>query len=430
MNDLALQIENLSKSFRVARSRSGAGDPRRERLSWRQDRLWALRGVSFSIERGQTLGLIGPNGSGKSTLLKILSGVMTPESGHFTAQGRIGALLELGAGFHPDLTGLENVYLNGALLGLGSREVDRLLPKIISFAELERFMDMPIRHYSSGMTARLGFAVATQLAPDILLMDETFATGDARFQAKALDHIAMMKAQGRTMILVSHNMEMILHLADRVLWLDHGTVRRDGPTRDILAEYRRSQQLSLYAADRMRNALGMDSLFEILDPEPTTMRIESVALKVEGSAPDSPAKDATEKMIEIRNGESLELDLRIAHPIPHPPQAYVETAWVRDDNRILAQSRTPVTLEPDATHTRLSLKFGPWQLTEATWSLGVALSPLSPTVIAPNSSAPSSAGNPRIRHYDRKLHAAQVRVVTPQPFAIPIVMPIKSRWRV
>ncbi|MCL5271045.1 MAG: ABC transporter ATP-binding protein, partial [bacterium] len=192
----ALTVTHLAKSFRVAREADGGADPRRERRSRRHDRFWALRGVSFSVEPGRTLGIIGPNGSGKSTLMKILAGVMQPERGGFEARGRIGALLERGAGFHPELTAIENVYLNGALLGLSERQVDALLPAIISFAELERFMDMPVKHFSSGMTTRLGFAVAMQLAPEILLMDETFAAGDAHFMAKTIGHIAGMKARG------------------------------------------------------------------------------------------------------------------------------------------------------------------------------------------------------------------------------------------
>ena len=212
MTSPVLTINRLSKAFRMPRSRVG-DDPRRIRISRRHDCFQVLKDVSFDLHHGETVGLVGPNGSGKSTLLKILAGVMTADSGSFQATGGIGALLELGAGFHDDLNGIENIYLNGALLGLSLTEIDRLLPEIIEFSELEQFMDMPVRHYSSGMTARLGFAIASRLAPKILLMDETFATGDARFQAKALSHIGRLKERGHTMILVSHNMEMIMKIA-------------------------------------------------------------------------------------------------------------------------------------------------------------------------------------------------------------------------
>ena len=257
---LALDVRGLGKVFHVPRAEA-AGDLRRERESRRRDRFWALRDVSFSVPTGQALGIVGHNGSGKSTLLKILAGVMAPETGCFMARGRIGALLELGAGLHPDLSGVENVYLNGALLGLSVPQVDRLLPEIIAFAELERFMDMPVRHYSSGMHARLGFAVATQLAPEILMMDETFATGDARFQARALAHVGEMKRRGHTLLLVSHSMELLTDLADQILWLDRGGVRALGSTREALAEYRRSQHALFAGAELRRGGAGCDVQF-------------------------------------------------------------------------------------------------------------------------------------------------------------------------
>ncbi len=248
MDDLALTVDRLGKAYRVPHARDGR-DPRREKISARKDLFHALRDVSFGVRRGETLGLIGANGSGKSTLLKILAGVVQADRGSFSACGRIGALLELGAGFHPDLTGIENVYLSGALLGMEARRIDELLPDIIGFAELERFMDMPVKHYSSGMAGRLGFAVATQLAPDILLMDETFATGDLRFQAKAIEHVAGMKRRGHTLLIVSHNLEIMIQLADRVLWLDHGGVKLAGEPREVLTHYRRARGQALDRVD-------------------------------------------------------------------------------------------------------------------------------------------------------------------------------------
>jgi len=419
-----LNIERLAKSFRVARERGVANDPRRERFSWRQDRFWALRDVSFSVRRGETLGLIGPNGSGKSTLLKILSGVMAPETGRFEAQGRVGALLELGAGFHPDLTGIENVYLNGALLGLSNRAIGKLLAEIIAFAELERFMDMPVRHYSSGMASRLGFAVATCLQPEILLMDETFATGDMRFQAKALEHIARMKERGTTMILVSHSMAMMMQLADRVVWLDHGQVRREGPTGEILPEYRRSWQVNLYTPDRVRGVLGMEALFEVCDPEPP-VRIEAARLSVQGGPETKPDGAVAGGGLELDSGQTVRLELDVAHPGPHPEALYVETAWVRDDDRTLAQSRTPVALAPGAGRTRLALSFEPWELTQATWRLALALAPMPPP-----GEEPEAGGRERYPYFDRKLDTGAVRVLTPNPFHLPVAAHIAVQWRV
>jgi ABC-type polysaccharide/polyol phosphate transport system ATPase subunit len=419
-----LEIEHLAKSFRVAREKDAADDPRRERLSWRRDRFWALRDVSFSVRRGEALGLIGPNGSGKSTLLKILSGVMAPEAGRFEAHGRVGALLELGAGFHPDLSGIENVYLNGALLGLSNRAIGNLLAEIIAFAELERFMDMPVRHYSSGMASRLGFAVATQLAPEILLMDETFATGDMRFQAKALEHVARMKARGTTMILVSHNMELILQLADRVVWLDRGQVRRDGSTIEVLPEYRRSWRVNLYTSDRVRGALGMEALFEACDPQPP-VRIEAARLSVPGGSELKPDGGKEGGTLELLAGQTVRVELDVVHPGPHPEAIYVETAWVRDDDRTLAQSRTPALLAPGAGRTRLGLSFEPWPLTQATWRLALALAPM------PAPGEERGAGEARgSLYFDRKLDTGAVRVLTPNPFHLPVIAPIPVQWRV
>ncbi|MBI1785353.1 ABC transporter ATP-binding protein, partial [Candidatus Sumerlaeota bacterium] len=218
----AISVRRLSKSFSVPRLKARGerpADPRRRPAGWR-DRFDVLRDLTFEIPRGQAVGVIGPNGSGKTTLLKILAGVMNADSGEMKIGGRVGALLEVGAGFHPDLAGEENVQLNGALLGISRAEMSRHLAEIIAFAGLERYMDMPVRHYSSGMIVRLGFATAIQLRPDILLLDETFAVGDAEFQGKAFRRIREMKSAGVTMMLVSHNAEQLLQLADRVIWID------------------------------------------------------------------------------------------------------------------------------------------------------------------------------------------------------------------
>ena len=419
MSEIALQIQSLSKRFRVAHAAT-SDDPRREPAGRRHDRLWALRDVDIMAAKGETIGLIGPNGSGKSTLLMILAGVMQPDAGRFETEGRVGALLELGAGFHPDLTGMENVALNGALLGMSSAQIDCVVPDIIAFAELERFMDMPVKHYSSGMSARLGFAVATRLAPDILLMDETFAAGDARFQAKALDHVAGMKAAGHTMILVSHNMEMILQLTDRVVWLDKGRVRREGDPRQVLAEYRRSQHMNLYHMDVLRRNLGVEAIFEGAAIDTPRPRIGSVALSVE----EAGGTDRNASEVEIETGQSLHVELTLEHPeipVPEIPKAvYLETAWVRDD-RILAQSRTRVALDGAGPATPVTLRFAPWILTEGHWRMALAISPIA------RSEADATPTGPR--YYDRRAQAGEVRVVTPNPFGLQVIAPIAHEWR-
>ena len=199
--------------------------------------FWALRDVSFKIQQGEVLGIIGRNGAGKSTLLKILSRITEPTTGRFGICGRVGSLLEVGTGFHPELTGRENIFLNGAILGMTRAEVQKKFDEIVEFAGIEQFLDTPVKRYSSGMYVRLGFAVAAHLEPEILLVDEVLSVGDAAFQKKCLGKINTVAEGGRTVIFVSHNIMAIQGLCDRVLWLDEGTVRADGPSRAVISEY-------------------------------------------------------------------------------------------------------------------------------------------------------------------------------------------------
>jgi len=202
-----------------------------------QDDFWALKDVTFSLEKGEVLGLVGRNGAGKSTLLKILSRVTVPTRGTFVARGRLGALIEIGAGFHPELSGRENVFLNGSIMGMSRREVQEKFDRIISFAEIERFIDTPIKHYSSGQQMRLGFSVAAHVDPDILLIDEILAVGDASFQAKCLNKLAELKEDDKTIILVSHNLTNITEHAKRAVWLDGGSVRMIGEPNEVVDAY-------------------------------------------------------------------------------------------------------------------------------------------------------------------------------------------------
>ncbi len=199
--------------------------------------FWALRDASFTIEAGETVGIIGANGGGKSTTLKLISRVLEPTHGRVIVRGRVGALLELGAGFHPDLTGRENIYLNGSLLGLSRADIERQFDAIVAFAELERFIDVPVKHYSSGMYVRLGFAVAVHTDPDILLVDEVLAVGDATFQRKSLERIMELKRDGKTIVFVSHSAETVRSLCQRVIWLDEGRVVADDLADVVLARY-------------------------------------------------------------------------------------------------------------------------------------------------------------------------------------------------
>jgi ABC-type polysaccharide/polyol phosphate transport system ATPase subunit len=202
-----------------------------------RDDFWALKDVTFSLEKGEVLGLVGRNGAGKSTLLKILSHVTVPTTGTFVARGRLGALIEIGAGFHPELSGRENVFLNGSIMGMSRREVQEKFDRIVAFAEIERFIDTPIKHYSSGQQMRLGFSVAAHVDPDILLIDEILAVGDASFQAKCLNKLAELKEEDKTVILVSHNLSNITEHAKRVVWLDKGSVRMVGEPNAVVDAY-------------------------------------------------------------------------------------------------------------------------------------------------------------------------------------------------
>ena len=200
--------------------------------------LWAVRDVSFEVQPGQCVGIIGRNGSGKSSLLKLIARIIQPTSGQIEVRGRVSALLELGAGFHPDLTGRENIYLNASVLGLSQQETEALFDDIVAFSELGSFIDMPVKHYSSGMYMRLGFSVAIHVRPDILIVDEILAVGDQSFQAKCIDRIVEMKREGVTILFISHDLSTIGRLCSEVVWLEQGRVVQIGSTDHILAQYR------------------------------------------------------------------------------------------------------------------------------------------------------------------------------------------------
>jgi lipopolysaccharide transport system ATP-binding protein len=208
---------------------------RRGKPRW--EHFWALTDVSFSIKKGEALAIVGRNGAGKSTMLGLIAGTIYPTQGRVDVQGRIGALLELGAGFHPDLTGRENIVLNASLLGLQKDEVEAKLDQIIEFSGLTDFIDAPLRNYSSGMQVRLGFSVAAHIDPDIVLMDEVFAVGDAEFTHKCLKRVMEFKSQSKTLLFVTHGPGSLEGICDRAIWLDHGHVQADGPFREVLQEY-------------------------------------------------------------------------------------------------------------------------------------------------------------------------------------------------
>src|SRR5437764_3779871 len=249
---LAIQTFGLSKQYRLGQYRqayqtlreelvrAGRALVRRQRAGDGPDTIWALDGVSFEVEQGEVVGIIGRNGAGKTTLLKILSRITEPTRGYADVTGRVGSLLEVGTGFHPELTGRENVYLYGSILGMSRPEIRRRFDEIAAFAELERFLDTPVKRYSSGMAVRLAFAVAAHLEPDILLVDEVLAVGDASFQRKSLAKMAEVAREGRTVVFVSHNLAIIQALCRRAVLLQRGQVVADGTVGDAIDRYLRT----------------------------------------------------------------------------------------------------------------------------------------------------------------------------------------------
>ena len=260
MSDIAIRVEGLSKLYRI-----GVAQPRyhtlRDRLAdtfaspfrraWsavngrpsanggRDETIWALKDVSFEVKRGEVVGVIGRNGAGKTTLLKILSRITEPTEGRAEIHGRVGSLLEVGTGFHPELTGRENLYLNGAILGMTKVEINRKFGEIVAFAEIEKFLDTPVKRYSSGMRVRLAFAVAAHLEPEILMIDEVLAVGDAAFQKKCLGKMGDVATEGRTVLFVSHNMAAVEALCGRVMLLDGGRARSSGAPAAVIGDYER-----------------------------------------------------------------------------------------------------------------------------------------------------------------------------------------------
>lgn len=253
MSERSISAVALSKQYKLG-ARTASYRTLRESLtglfssSWRArqhqpaETFWALQEVSFEVKQGEVIGIIGRNGAGKSTLLKVLSRITEPSSGYADINGRIGSLLEVGTGFHPELTGRENVYLNGAILGMRRVEIQQKFDEIVAFAEVEKFIDTPVKHFSSGMYLRLAFSVAAHLEPEILLVDEVLAVGDAAFQRKCLGKMNDVAQQGRTVLLVSHDMTAISHLANRCLWLHAGRVAQFGETEAVVRAYARQQQ--------------------------------------------------------------------------------------------------------------------------------------------------------------------------------------------
>lgn len=237
-NEIAIDVNNITKKFKIYYDK---GSQLKEKLLFKKRNRYeereVLKGISFQVKKGEAVGLIGHNGCGKSTTLKLLTRIMYPDSGSITMNGRVSSLIELGAGFHPDMSGRENIYTNAAIFGLTKKEIDRRLDDIISFSELEEFIDNPVRTYSSGMYMRLAFSVAINVDADILLIDEILGVGDANFQAKCFNKLREIKASGTTIVIVSHSLGQIEQICERSIWIHDGLIRAEGPPKEIDLEY-------------------------------------------------------------------------------------------------------------------------------------------------------------------------------------------------
>ncbi len=277
-----IRLDNVSKKFIIHHERNRAFQEvvvNLFRSNGSHEQFWALRDVSFAVRKGETLGIIGHNGSGKSTTLKLISRIIDPTAGKITVNGSMSSLLELGAGFHPDLTGRDNVFLNGSLLGFGRREMQLMFADIVAFSELEQFIDVPVKHYSSGMYTRLAFAVAINVDPDILLVDEVLAVGDKEFQDKCLEKIRDFQKIGKTIILVSHSLEAVKHICNRAIWLDHGRIRAMGDSKKVVLDYLRQVEEHQETVESERKAVGPALMAQsLLDPCEGEIQIRDVRI--------------------------------------------------------------------------------------------------------------------------------------------------------
>jgi homopolymeric O-antigen transport system ATP-binding protein len=347
----AITADGLSKKYRIGQYRAaygtlrdsimhGVGRMRHGHLHDPPKEIWAVRDVSFEARAGEVLGVIGPNGAGKSTLLKILTRITAPTEGRAEIRGRVGSLLEVGTGFHPELTGRENIYLNGAILGMKRGEINQKFDAIVGFSGVEKFIDTPVKRYSSGMFVRLAFSVAAHFEPEVMIVDEVLAVGDADFQRRSLGRMETLGESGRTVLFVSHNLQAILQLCDRAILLEHGRVVKDGPTNEVVAYY-----------EEQTVGGGAQAVWEDPDDAPGNdlVRLQSVRI-VDESGQLSPTVD-------VRQPVGLELSFRVLRdgdPVmpkikitdqhgaicfnamdtssrweqPAPPGDYVATAWI------------------------------------------------------------------------------------------------------
>jgi len=338
----AIDARGLSKSYRIGEYHGGYDTLREslgrvaKRLARREHHhesheLWALHDVSFEAVEGEALGIIGRNGAGKSTLLKVLTRITSPTKGEAEIRGRVGSLLEVGTGFHPELTGRENVYMNGAILGMRQREITRKLPEIVEFAGIETFMDTPVKRYSSGMYVRLAFSVAAHFEPEIMLVDEVLAVGDAEFQKRCMGRMEDLGQSGRTVVFVSHNMQAVSQLCDRAIHLDGGRIVNDGPADEVVARYLQTV-----------GAAGSERVWEDPATSPGTyVKLASVRVVDEGGSSIAA--------VDVREPVGIEIRFKVLERLPEPITPKIKLVNARGDvvfNAIDTSSRWHEPTEP------------------------------------------------------------------------------------
>lgn len=351
-SDLAVRVRALGKQYRLGGPQRGYRSLRETVSNTARDLVrgairrgapppsfWALRDVSFDVPRGEVLGIIGRNGAGKTTLLKVLSRITEPTAGVAEVRGRVGALLEVGTGFHPELTGRENVFLNGAILGMSRRDIAAMFDVIVEFAGVAEFIDTPIKRYSTGMQVRLAFAVAAHLNPDVLFIDEVLSVGDAEFQRRSLDRMRDVTREGRTVILVSHDLTAIRRLCERVLLLDHGSIVLDGPAHEVVARYLNSERTDaarIGAAELAERATG------IVDKVAPTIRCLELALVDPSGQPASRFRSDGPITVRLTYECLIEMsDLRLMVSVVDDTGQPVMTSINIDDPSSGAQYRLP-----------------------------------------------------------------------------------------
>ncbi len=350
--EIALRIEGLRKRYVLGGPKAGYRTLRETlveaakrplSVGRREPRteIWALDGINLEIRRGEVFGLVGPNGAGKSTLLKVLSRITEPTEGRATLHGRVGTLLEVGTGFHPELTGRENILLSGAILGMRRAELDDNFDAIVDFAEVSQFIDTPVKHYSSGMYLRLAFAVAAHLEPEILMVDEVLAVGDAAFQRKCLGRMEELGSSGRTVIFVSHDMTAMSRLAHRVALVDRGRIEAVGPTDEVIGLYLSRRSEEVHSLAERTDRIG-DGVLRAVRLEATDLE----GAPVQHVASGAPVQLLVEIESQVRDlrAEDLVLDLRLTDAMGHPA-ATLSTRFVGiDDGALGSRARVSCTI--------------------------------------------------------------------------------------